>query len=73
MVHTVSCGTHDVAVWGGEVICAPELGGCGRVYRLREAPEHCVCGEPMKGGGAILPICPQCFEELDAQLDKDAN
>lgn len=59
----ISCGNHGMVIWRGEVVCARDLGGCGRVYRLSDdPPEKCPCGEPMKGGRAIVPICHKCFE-----------
>lgn len=71
----ILCGGHGTHPWKGEVLCVEERGGCGRVFLLSDpsTPEACPCGEPMTEGGAIVPICPACFEERNSELDNDAN
>lgn len=52
--HFIHCETHGTKAWEGDVVCAPDAGGCGRVWNLDDdrpelqpGAEHgtrCVCG-----------------------------
>jgi hypothetical protein len=53
------CATHGSHPWRGDVVCALDVGGCGRVYQTRDdslplfAPYDCVCG------AALMPTPPR--------------
>lgn len=79
---TVFCAGHGRLPWEGNIVCAQDEGGCGRVYQtssavvLHYAPYDCFCGEPLmpsrvEGGGArtsytARAICAECFRERTA-------
>lgn len=75
-VMLIACGTHGKVVWKGEVICAKEHGGCGRVWCLADEdhPLHppdelgtnCACGKSfmVQDDGPARAICPMCFTKL---------
>jgi len=69
---SIECEEHGRSPWRGEVICAVEHGGCGRVWCLTDddknpaeilASTRCICGEDLSGdaGAASRAICPDCF------------
>lgn len=71
-LYKMDCTSHGICTWTGECICAPDKGGCGRVWHLgedsRQPPESygsaCVCGKPLHSNdpkSSAMPICPTCF------------
>ena len=60
--------------WAGEVICAQDMGGCGRVYKMDAdhelaCPDTCACGQPMNASvdSPLMPICAACFHDYKPQ------
>ncbi len=73
-IKKVQCSTHGSTPWNGQVVCAKNWGGCGRLWHLgdetheRHPPAElnslCVCGK-LLGSHKDSPsraVCPQCFE-----------
>ena len=68
----IECPNHGTLLWSGEIICAPDKGGCGWVWNLgddarcppKSCGSDCVCGKPLHTDNpkcTALPICPTCF------------
>lgn len=71
----MSCGSHGEMPWEGEVICALDMGGCGRLYKMEvghelACPDTCECGKPMNASvdSPLMPVCASCFDEHKPQL-----
>lgn len=79
----IECSEHGTAEWTGQVVCAKDQGGCGRVWHLgedeRSPPDglgsKCVCGAELShednDDAASRSICPGCFDarwELQSKL-----
>ena len=76
MTRELDCGSHGKRPWHGEVICAQDAGGCGRVWKLQhdadvppaQLAKSCVCLKPLSGPkGTARAICAECYLERKAQ------
>lgn len=77
-VRYIFCAEHGNAEWQGHVVCAQDVGGCGRVFQTKDsaaplyAPTKCPCGQQLMPAGSsrqdftARAICAHCFEERKA-------
>ena len=84
MKHPIACATHGTNSWDGEVMCARDKGGCGRVWKLTdesrcpplECGDECTCGKTLHAGNEdspAMPICPTCFVQKWHEQQTQAN
>ncbi len=64
-VRYIFCAEHGNAEWQGHVVCAQDVGGCGRVFQTKDsaapcfAPYNCPCGAPLMPGKPVKNIAEQ--------------
>jgi len=74
---SIQCGKHKKMPWTGQVLCAIEAGGCGRVWHLNHGHEPkahgvCDCGKVLVARSdapeafTARAICPACYAERRA-------
>lgn len=75
----LNCATHGKVPWNGQAYCAPDRGGCGRVWHLidqdhplyRKLGARCVCGELIgtQEESPTVAVCPSCFEAISQKVE----